>query len=65
MRGHLEGLTQAVRTVFSALFGIRRRNDHDTDTHELHPAYLVAAVLVGAVLFISALLMIVRAVTAH
>ena len=53
----------AIKTVLSGFAGIRRRADHDSDTAQVHPAQIVAAALVLVLLFILALVAVVRLVT--
>jgi hypothetical protein len=48
--------------VFWSFFGVRRRADLESDAAQLNPLHLIAAGVIGAVLFIVVLLLVVRAV---
>ncbi|MDN7177609.1 DUF2970 domain-containing protein [Caballeronia sp. SEWSISQ10-4 2] len=50
-----------LKVVFWSFFGVRRRRDLESDT-SLNPLHVVAAGIIGAVLFIVVLLVVVRAV---
>jgi hypothetical protein len=51
---------QTVRAVGWSFFGVRRRSDLEQDVSKLNPVHLVIAGLIGAALFIAALVMLVR-----
>jgi len=51
---------QTVRAVAWSFFGVRRRADHEQDVQRLNPVHVVVAGIVGALVFIVALVMIVR-----
>jgi hypothetical protein len=51
-----------LKAVFWSFFGVRRRADLESDAAQLNPLHLIAAGVIGAVLFIVVLLLIVRAV---
>jgi hypothetical protein len=51
-----------IKAVFWSFFGVRRRADLESDAAQLKPLHLIAAGVIGAVLFIVVLLLIVRAV---
>ncbi len=53
-----------VRTVLAGLVGVRRREDHERESVRIKPLHVIAAALIGAVLFILTLLSIVRIVVA-
>lgn len=53
---------QTIRAVLWAFFGVRKHGEYEKDTEQLNPLHIIAAGLIGAVLFIAALLLIVRAV---
>lgn len=53
---------QAARAVFWSFFGVRKGADYDRDAVRLTPGQVIAAGLVGAVLFIATLLGIVYVV---
>jgi len=50
-----------LKAVFWSFFGVRRRSDLENDA-SLNPLHLIAAGVIGAVLFIIVLLVVVRAV---
>ena len=50
-----------LKAVFWSFFGVRRRRDLENDA-SLNPLHLIAAGVIGAVLFIVVLLVVVRAV---
>lgn len=50
---------QAARAVFWSFFGVRKRTDYDRDALRLTLGQVVAAGVVGAVLFIATLLGVV------
>ncbi|MCG5077159.1 DUF2970 domain-containing protein [Paraburkholderia tagetis] len=56
------GVLQLAKAVGWSFFGIRRRADLEADAAQLHPLALIAAALIGAVIFIVVLLLIVHAV---
>jgi hypothetical protein len=49
-----------VKTVAWSFFGVRRGQDHARDTEPLNPVHLVIAGLVGAALFVVALVLLVN-----
>ncbi|MBL8348084.1 MAG: DUF2970 domain-containing protein [Rubrivivax sp.] len=53
-------LLQTVRAVFWSFFGVRKRVDYESDVQQLNPRHLVVAGIVGAVLFVLALVMLVK-----
>jgi len=56
------GFVKLLKAVFWSFFGVRRRADLENDAAQLNPLHLIAAGVIGAVLFIVLLLVIVRAV---
>jgi hypothetical protein len=46
--------------VAAAFFGVRKRSSLDQDAQQLRPAHVIAGGLVGAALFVLALLLLVR-----
>jgi hypothetical protein len=50
-----------LKAVFWSFFGVRRRRDLESDA-SLNPLHVIAAGIIGAVLFIVVLLVVVRAV---
>lgn len=57
------GFLQAARAVFWSFFGVRKRTDYDADAVRLTLGQVIAAGLIGAALFIAALLGVVYLVT--
>ena len=51
---------QTARAVFWSFFGVRKRADYESDVQQLNPRHVVVAGIVGAVLFVLALVMLVR-----
>lgn len=74
VHGHGEGLKEAVRrkgsfgqtvaAVAWSFFGVRRSADHEQDLSRINPLHVVVAGLIGAALFIGALVLVVRWVVA-
>lgn len=54
-RGHLK----AALAVFWSFFGVRRRRDYDADAQSLTPKQVVIAGLIGAMVFVAAMLLLV------
>jgi Protein of unknown function (DUF2970) len=54
-----------LKLVFWSFFGIRKKSDHESDIAKLNPLHIVIAGVLGAVFFITVLLMIVKAVVAQ
>jgi hypothetical protein len=53
-------LLQTMRTVGWSFFGVRRAADHAQDLHKLNPVHVIIGGLLGAALFITALVLLVR-----
>jgi hypothetical protein len=53
---------QLVKAVAWSFLGVRKRADLESDAAQLHPAALIGAGILGAILFIVVLLLIVHAV---
>jgi hypothetical protein len=53
-------LLQTVQAVAWSFFGVRRRSDHELDVQRLNPVHVIVAGLVGAALFVVALVLLVR-----
>lgn len=49
-----------VKTVFFAFFGVRRRAEHEQETVQLKPAQIIAAGIIGAALFVTGLILLVK-----
>ncbi len=60
-RGHAT-FRQTASTVFWSFFGVRKQSDHERDAARLNPVHVVVAGLIGALIFILALLLIVESV---
>jgi len=58
-------MLQVIKAVFWSFLGIRRRSAHESDVARLHPVQIVVAGLIGAALFILALVLVVRFVISH
>ena len=52
-------MLQAARAVFWSFFGVRKRTDYDRDAVQLTLGQVIAAGVLGAVLFIATLLGVV------
>ena len=57
-------LLQTARAVAWSFLGIRRRADYAKDVAELNPIHVVVAGIIGAALFVAALVLLVRWVIA-
>jgi len=55
---------QTVRAVAWSFFGVRRRADWEHDVEQLNPVHVVIAGILGAALFVLALVFLVRWVIA-
>jgi hypothetical protein len=53
-----------MRTVAWSFFGVRKRTDHESETAKLNPVHVIVAGLVGAAIFVVALVVLVRWVIA-
>jgi hypothetical protein len=53
-----------MKAVLWSFFGVRKRSDYERDAAELNPLHVVIAGVIGAVIFITVLLMIVKSVVA-
>jgi hypothetical protein len=53
----------AFRAVFWGFFGVRKHGEYQKDMQRLKPQHVIAAGLLGAVVFVLALLAIVKLVT--
>jgi hypothetical protein len=54
------GIGETMRAVAWSFFGIRRSADYERDVQRLNPVYVIIAGIVGAALFIGALVLLVR-----
>lgn len=55
---------QTMRAVAWSFFGVRKAADYEKDVGQLNPVHLVIAGLVGAAVFVTALVLLVRWVIA-
>lgn len=55
---------QTVRAVWWGFFGVRKAADYEKDVGNLNPVHLIIAGLLGAVLFVTLLVLLVRWVIA-
>ncbi|MFZ6754198.1 DUF2970 domain-containing protein [Undibacterium sp. Dicai25W] len=55
---------KAMKAVFWSFLGIRKKNDYEQDAAKLNPVHVIIAGLIGALIFISTLVLIVRQVVA-
>ncbi len=53
-----------MRAVAWSFFGVRRRADYEQDVAKLNPVHVVIAGIVGAALFVVAIVLLVRWVVA-
>jgi len=51
---------QVVKAVFWSFLGVRKRAAHESDVVQLKPAQVVVAGLIGAALFVTSLVLLVR-----
>ena len=54
---------QIAKAVFWAFFGVRKQSDLDSDAQSLTPAQVIIGGLIGAALFVIALVVLVKIVT--
>ncbi len=53
-----------LKAVFWSFLGIRKKNDYEQDAAQLNPVHVIIAGVIGALIFISVLVMIVKHVVA-
>lgn len=53
-----------VKAVLWSFFGVRKNSAYEEDTQKLNPVHVIIAGIIAAVLFVLALLMLVRIVVA-
>jgi hypothetical protein len=56
------GFFKAALAVFWSFFGVRKRRDYDADASQLTPGQIIAAGLIGGVLFVLAMVLLVYGV---
>jgi preprotein translocase subunit Sec61beta len=54
------GMLTVAKTVFWSFLGIRKRAEHEADAVRISPKQVIIAGLIGAALFITTLLLLVR-----
>ncbi len=59
------GFFQAAKAVAWSFLGIRRRSAHEQDITRLRPSQVIAAGLIGAALFVLALIALVEFIVHH
>lgn len=63
--GPAAGFVQIVVAVAASFFGVRMRGDHDAIARSVKPQHLIVAGMLGAALFVLALVVVVRLVIAN
>jgi hypothetical protein len=53
-----------VKAVFWSFFGVRKKSDYESDAQHLNPVHVIIAGVIGAIIFITTLLLIVKSVVA-
>ena len=53
-----------VRAVFWSFFGVRKNKDYEQDAAQLNPIHVLIAGVIGALIFITTLILIVKWVVA-
>jgi Protein of unknown function (DUF2970) len=53
-------LLQTMRAVAWSFFGVRRRADYEQDVAKLNPVHVVIGGIIGAALFVLAIVLLVR-----
>ncbi|MFZ6845656.1 DUF2970 domain-containing protein [Undibacterium sp. RuTC16W] len=53
-----------MKAVFWSFLGIRKKNDYEQDAAQLNPIHVIIAGVLGALIFITILVFIVKAVVA-
>jgi hypothetical protein len=56
----MRSFLQTMRTVAWSFFGVRKRTDHEQESAKLNPVHVIVAGVVGAALFVAALVALVR-----
>lgn len=51
---------QTMRAVFWSFFGVRRRKDLENDVQKLNPVHVVIGGIIGAIVFIVAIVLLVQ-----
>jgi hypothetical protein len=53
-------LAQTARAVAWSFFGVRKRAHYESDSAQLNPVHVIVMGVVGAALFVAALILVVR-----
>jgi len=56
---------EVAKAVFWSFLGIRKRAAHESDLARLKPAHVIVAAVVGAVIFVTGLILIARFVVSR
>ena len=56
---------QVAKAVFWSFLGIRKRAQHESDIARLKPAQVIAAGIIGAVIFVTVLILVARFVVSR
>jgi preprotein translocase subunit Sec61beta len=59
-KGGGSSLGQTARAVFWSFFGVRKRADYESDVQQLDPRHVLVAGIIGAALFVLALVLLVN-----
>jgi hypothetical protein len=51
---------QVAKAVFWSFFGVRRRAEHEKDLAQIKPVQVIIAGLIGAAIFVSSLVLLVK-----
>lgn len=54
-----------MKAVFWSFFGVRKRSDYESDAARLNPLHVIIAGVIGAAVFVAALILIVNMVVTH
>jgi len=54
-----------LKAVFWSFFGVRKKSAYEEDAAKLNPIHVIVAGVLGAVIFVTVLLFIVKAVVAN
>lgn len=53
-----------MKAVFWSFFGVRKRSDYESDAAKLNPVHVIIAGIIGAAIFVTVLVLIVKMVVA-
>ena len=62
-RSSAAGFLQVLGAVFASFLGIRKRASGEHDMHSIKPQHVIVAGVLGAALFVTALILLVRYIT--